>query len=128
MALSLGEGLGLASRGPTRVPMADITASSHPPQPLPFQEQLQLYWAMDSTFELCKICAESNKDVKIEPCGHLLCSRCLAAWLVRPRPAFLPRPLPFSVVKFPKGSPIGLSQMGKLRLGESADSLRVTQE
>ncbi|XP_023505638.1 E3 ubiquitin-protein ligase CBL-C isoform X1 [Equus przewalskii] len=44
------------------------------------EEQLRLYWAMDSTFELCKICAESNKDVKIEPCGHLLCSRCLAAW------------------------------------------------
>ncbi|KAM8791047.1 E3 ubiquitin-protein ligase CBL-C isoform 4-T4 [Rhynchonycteris naso] len=44
------------------------------------EEQLQLYWAMDSTFELCKICAASNKDVKIEPCGHLLCSRCLAAW------------------------------------------------
>ncbi|XP_059007988.1 E3 ubiquitin-protein ligase CBL-C isoform X6 [Mustela lutreola] len=44
------------------------------------EEQLQLYWAMDSTFELCKICTESNKDVKIEPCGHLLCSRCLAAW------------------------------------------------
>ncbi|XP_011366394.2 E3 ubiquitin-protein ligase CBL-C [Pteropus vampyrus] len=46
------------------------------------EEQLQLYWAMDSTFELCKICAESNKNVKIEPCGHLLCSRCLATWLV----------------------------------------------
>ncbi|KAG8515341.1 E3 ubiquitin-protein ligase CBL-C, partial [Galemys pyrenaicus] len=44
------------------------------------EEQLLLYWAMDSTFELCKICAESNKDVKIEPCGHLLCSSCLAAW------------------------------------------------
>nr|XP_012616810.1 E3 ubiquitin-protein ligase CBL-C [Microcebus murinus]XP_012616811.1 E3 ubiquitin-protein ligase CBL-C [Microcebus murinus] len=44
------------------------------------EEQLQLYWAMDSTFELCKICAERNKDVKIEPCGHLLCSHCLAAW------------------------------------------------
>uniref|UniRef100_A0A2K6KQP6 E3 ubiquitin-protein ligase CBL n=1 Tax=Rhinopithecus bieti TaxID=61621 RepID=A0A2K6KQP6_RHIBE len=46
------------------------------------EEQLQLYWAMDSTFELCKICAESNKDVKIKPCGHLLCSRCLATWQV----------------------------------------------
>ncbi|XP_015416693.1 PREDICTED: E3 ubiquitin-protein ligase CBL-C [Myotis davidii] len=45
-------------------------------------EQLQLYWAMNSTFELCKICAEANKDVRIEPCGHLLCSRCLAAWQV----------------------------------------------
>lgn len=55
------------------------------------QEQLQLYWAMNSTFELCKICAESNKDVKIEPCGHLLCSRCLAAWQVGlPSPAGSP--------------------------------------
>uniref|UniRef100_A0A2K6G2I3 E3 ubiquitin-protein ligase CBL n=1 Tax=Propithecus coquereli TaxID=379532 RepID=A0A2K6G2I3_PROCO len=44
------------------------------------EEQLRLYWAMDSTFELCKICAERNKDVKIKPCGHLLCSHCLAAW------------------------------------------------
>ncbi|XP_033621734.1 E3 ubiquitin-protein ligase CBL-C, partial [Fukomys damarensis] len=44
------------------------------------KEQLQLYWAMDSSFELCKICAERNKDVQIEPCGHLLCSHCLAAW------------------------------------------------
>ncbi|XP_012666638.1 E3 ubiquitin-protein ligase CBL-C isoform X2 [Otolemur garnettii] len=44
------------------------------------EEQLQLYWAMDSTFELCKICAENSKDVRIEPCGHLLCSHCLAAW------------------------------------------------
>ncbi|XP_060042434.1 E3 ubiquitin-protein ligase CBL-C [Erinaceus europaeus] len=44
------------------------------------QEQLQLYWAMNSTFELCKICVESEKDVKIQPCGHLLCSHCLATW------------------------------------------------
>uniref|UniRef100_A0A8C0VX29 E3 ubiquitin-protein ligase CBL n=1 Tax=Castor canadensis TaxID=51338 RepID=A0A8C0VX29_CASCN len=44
------------------------------------EEQLQLYLAMNSTFELCKICAESDKDVRIQPCGHLLCSRCLAAW------------------------------------------------
>ncbi|XP_055991575.1 E3 ubiquitin-protein ligase CBL-C [Sorex fumeus] len=44
------------------------------------EEQLRLYWDMDSTFELCKICAENNKDVKIKPCGHLLCSHCLATW------------------------------------------------
>uniref|UniRef100_A0A8C5P1A5 E3 ubiquitin-protein ligase CBL n=1 Tax=Jaculus jaculus TaxID=51337 RepID=A0A8C5P1A5_JACJA len=44
------------------------------------EEQLQLYQAMNSTFELCKICAESDKDVRIEPCGHLLCSHCLDAW------------------------------------------------
>lgn len=55
------------------------------------QEQLQLYWDMDSTFELCKICAERDKDVRIEPCGHLLCSHCLAAWQVGPCPASSPR-------------------------------------
>uniref|UniRef100_A0A8C6QN02 E3 ubiquitin-protein ligase CBL n=1 Tax=Nannospalax galili TaxID=1026970 RepID=A0A8C6QN02_NANGA len=44
------------------------------------EEQLQLYQAMNSTFELCKICSESDKDVRIQPCGHLLCSRCLATW------------------------------------------------
>ena len=70
--------------------MADSTPASGRPL-LTWQEQLQLYWAMDSTFELCKICAESNKDVKIEPCGHLLCSRCLAAWLVGLTPPCLPR-------------------------------------
>ncbi|XP_042556168.1 E3 ubiquitin-protein ligase CBL-C [Dipodomys spectabilis] len=44
------------------------------------EEQLRLYLAMDSTFELCKICAERDKDVRLEPCGHLLCSRCLTTW------------------------------------------------
>lgn len=100
MTLSLREGLGLASRGLTCTPVAD-TSPSHPPHLLTFQEQLQLYWAMDSRFELCKICAESDKDVKIEPCGHLLCSHCLATWLVS-----LPQISPFpSVVKFLKDLP-----------------------
>lgn len=35
---------------------------------------------MGSTFQLCKICAENDKDVKIEPCGHLMCTSCLTAW------------------------------------------------
>ncbi|VEN44883.1 unnamed protein product [Callosobruchus maculatus] len=35
---------------------------------------------MGSTFQLCKICAENDKDVRIEPCGHLLCTPCLTAW------------------------------------------------
>jgi len=29
---------------------------------------------------LCKICAENSKDIRIEPCGHLLCTPCLTAW------------------------------------------------
>ncbi|XP_029029058.1 E3 ubiquitin-protein ligase CBL-B-B isoform X2 [Betta splendens] len=44
------------------------------------QEQYDLYCEMGSTFQLCKICAENDKDVKIEPCGHLMCTSCLTAW------------------------------------------------
>lgn len=63
--------------------MPDTVLPSLPsPHPFTSQEQLQLYEAMNSTFELCKICAERDKDVRIEPCGHLLCSRCLATWQV----------------------------------------------
>ncbi|TKS83853.1 E3 ubiquitin-protein ligase CBL-B [Collichthys lucidus] len=44
------------------------------------EEQYELYCEMGSTFQLCKICAENDKDVKIEPCGHLMCTSCLTAW------------------------------------------------
>jgi E3 ubiquitin-protein ligase CBL len=44
------------------------------------EEQYELYCEMGSTFQLCKICAENNKDVRIEPCGHLLCTFCLVQW------------------------------------------------
>ncbi|KAM4703982.1 E3 ubiquitin-protein ligase CBL-C [Rhinophrynus dorsalis] len=44
------------------------------------QEQWDLYSQMDSTFELCKICADNEKNVRIQPCGHLLCNQCLTAW------------------------------------------------
>ena len=47
------------------------------------QEQYELYCDMGSTFQLCKICAENDKDIKIEPCGHLLCTPCLQSWQVR---------------------------------------------
>ena len=46
------------------------------------QEQYELYCEMGSTFQLCKICAENDKDIRIEPCGHLLCTPCLQAWQV----------------------------------------------
>uniref|UniRef100_A0A452VH91 E3 ubiquitin-protein ligase CBL n=1 Tax=Ursus maritimus TaxID=29073 RepID=A0A452VH91_URSMA len=55
------------------------------------QEQYELYCEMGSTFQLCKICAENDKDVKIEPCGHLMCTSCLTSWQVE-RP-----PSPFSM-------------------------------
>uniref|UniRef100_A0A5K3ERN5 E3 ubiquitin-protein ligase CBL n=1 Tax=Mesocestoides corti TaxID=53468 RepID=A0A5K3ERN5_MESCO len=41
------------------------------------QEQHDLYYLIGSTFELCKICTENNKNVRLEPCNHLLCKSCL---------------------------------------------------
>ena len=46
------------------------------------QEQYELYCEMGSTFQLCKICAENDKDIRLEPCGHLLCTPCLTQWQV----------------------------------------------
>lgn len=44
------------------------------------EEQYELYCEMGSSFQLCKICAENNKDIKLEPCGHLMCTFCLVQW------------------------------------------------
>nr|KAF6437135.1 Cbl proto-oncogene [Molossus molossus] len=30
--------------------------------------------------KVTQICAENDKDVKIEPCGHLMCTSCLTSW------------------------------------------------
>ncbi|TRZ02059.1 hypothetical protein DNTS_031649 [Danionella cerebrum] len=57
-----------------------VVGDLHIPGFLLVQEQYELYCEMGSTFQLCKICAENDKDVKIEPCGHLMCTSCLTAW------------------------------------------------
>lgn len=44
------------------------------------EEQYELYCEIGSTFQLCKICAERDKDTRIQPCGHLLCHTCLTGW------------------------------------------------
>lgn len=45
------------------------------------QEQYEIYCEMGSTFQMCKICAENDKDMRLEPCGHLICNICLHSWL-----------------------------------------------
>ena len=45
------------------------------------QEQYEIYCEMGSTFQMCKICAENDKDMRLEPCGHLICHVCLHSWL-----------------------------------------------
>ncbi|XP_072316313.1 E3 ubiquitin-protein ligase CBL-C [Eucyclogobius newberryi] len=44
------------------------------------EEQYELYCEFGSTFQLCKICTERDKDTRIQPCGHLLCHTCLSGW------------------------------------------------
>ena len=45
------------------------------------EEQYEIYCEMGSTFQMCKICAENDKDMKLEPCGHLICHACLHNWM-----------------------------------------------
>lgn len=44
------------------------------------QEQYDLYSEIGMTFQMCKICAENDKDIRLEPCGHMMCSICLVNW------------------------------------------------
>lgn len=44
------------------------------------REQYEMYCDMGTSFQVCKICSENNKDRKLEPCGHLICSSCLENW------------------------------------------------
>ncbi len=44
------------------------------------KEQYDMYCDMGTSFQLCKICSENNKDRKLEPCGHFICASCLNAW------------------------------------------------
>ena len=60
------------------------------------QEQYELYCEMGSTFQLCKICSENNKNVRIEPCGHLICKTCLESWQVWKYESELSMPLIFN--------------------------------
>ena len=53
------------------------------------QEQYELYCDIGSTFQLCKICAEKDKDTRIKPCGHLLCQPCFTGWQVWNPPSLL---------------------------------------
>ncbi|XP_053289481.1 E3 ubiquitin-protein ligase CBL-C isoform X1 [Pleuronectes platessa] len=61
----------------------DLTALCEPCQRskvIVTEEQYELYCDIGSTFQLCKICAEKDKDTRIQPCGHLLCQPCLTGW------------------------------------------------
>lgn len=44
------------------------------------EEQYEIYCGVGNSFQTCKICFENNKDIRVEPCNHLLCTSCLLAW------------------------------------------------
>jgi E3 ubiquitin-protein ligase CBL len=44
------------------------------------EEQYEIYCGVGNSFQTCKICFENNKDIRVEPCNHLLCTYCLLAW------------------------------------------------
>uniref|UniRef100_A0A670ISY0 E3 ubiquitin-protein ligase CBL n=1 Tax=Podarcis muralis TaxID=64176 RepID=A0A670ISY0_PODMU len=90
------EGFYLYADGKNANPdLAELTEVSSQNRIQVSQEQFELYCQVGSTFQLCKICAENDKDVRIQPCGHLLCRGCLNTWQVRARSLTFPRPLPF---------------------------------
>jgi E3 ubiquitin-protein ligase CBL len=47
------------------------------------EEEYQIYCEMGSSFQLCKICSENEKDTRIEPCNHLICGECLSQWQLK---------------------------------------------
>ena len=44
-------------------------------------EIYEVYVEMGTTFQACKICTDRDKDTRIEPCGHLICSVCVNKWM-----------------------------------------------
>lgn len=43
------------------------------------EEQYEIYCSVGNSFQICKICLDNDKDIRIEPCNHLLCTSCLLA-------------------------------------------------
>lgn len=59
------------------------------------KEQYDIYCDIETTFEMCKICDGNVKNMRIDPCGHLLCRDCLKAWMDQNRGNREPAACPF---------------------------------
>lgn len=44
------------------------------------EEQYEIYCGVGNSFQTCKICFQNDKDIRVEPCNHLLCTSCLLNW------------------------------------------------
>ena len=59
--------------------LAKLTVKDIEIIPVPDQN---IYEPIESTFEQCKVCMDREKDIKLEPCGHLLCHSCFNQWKI----------------------------------------------
>lgn len=83
------------------------------------KEQYDMYCDIGTSFQVCKICAENNKDRILEPCGHLICSTCLENWQ-----EFQPVPsCPFCRCEIKTFEPVIISPFENINRKESLKSV-----
>eukprot|EP00039_Didymoeca_costata_P018849 m.335246 g.335246 ORF g.335246 m.335246 type:complete len:498 (-) comp17548_c0_seq1:101-1594(-) len=94
------------------------------------KEQYDIYCDMESAFEICKICDADIKSVRIDPCGHLLCKKCLAHWMEQGRGSRGQASCPFcreqilsteSIIVEPYKAPAGFAAAGEPSSDDSSD-------
>lgn len=81
-----GERNGYYTKPKGRAENPDLTRYLHETKPENIEvpeESVQIYFDMGTTFNLCKVCLDRDKDIRIEPCNHLVCADCVAKWKVK---------------------------------------------
>ena len=81
-----GERNGYYTKPKGRLDNPDLTKYLHETKPENIEvpeESVQIYFDMGTTFNLCKVCLDRDKDIRIEPCNHLVCADCVAKWKMK---------------------------------------------
>ena len=84
-----------------------------------------MYCDMGTSFQLCKICSENNKDRKLEPCGHMICSVCLESWQDHNTRSAIPT-CPFCRCEIKSFEPIIISPFEELKRKSTLKSTNST--
>lgn len=81
-----GERNGYYTKPKGRLDNPDLSKYLHETKPENIEvpeESVQIYFDMGTTFNLCKVCLDRDKDIRIEPCNHLVCADCVAKWKMK---------------------------------------------